>query len=514
MKRMPRNVPSRYKFEWVEEKKEYRCKKRFRYTDVNGKKHDTDTKWHWTIEECEREADKIINNASFENYTDLRKKKVSDVMDLYVSKLSAKAKREARVKISGDINTFNNASGLRLYLSPEMAQKHINELHDKDWGKWMKWINSDIEHKSLAGATVKKYQNAMLKFNRWLNDEGYISNDEWNDNDVTIRRAVIKKKSFGKRNDRNYPEFDDIRAIMKYYKGENGEKIGEFENFYWYTLFTVLYFTGMRVGELVALQWKNIDFDAGEYGTGIIYIVNSINHKESRENVMARIKARNLELKNRNSEREISMWAYYRGILLDYKKSYRYYFRTTYKRMEDMFVFPNITSRDIHERTGYQRHNNILKELNRTTEKLGINKLDSQMFRHGCAHYLCDVRLISVSEAHYYFGHRDSEMINEVYAKADARQRRHRVDAALKDLITEKPTKDMSEMIIDISDSPAQRERQKEAVYERELAQIKACIRKHQFYYHYDKDTEGTIEQILEDYPELKEQIGFIMDKE
>ena len=199
MKRMPRNVPSRYKFEWVEEKKEYRCKKRFRYTDVNGKKHDTDTKWHWTIEECEREADKIINDASFENYTDLRKEKVNDVMDLYVSKLSAKAKREARVKISGDINTFNNASGLRLYLSPEMAQKHINELHDKDWGKWMKWINSDTEHKSLAGATVKKYQNAMLKFNRWLNDEGYISDDEWNDNDVTIRRAVIKKKSFGKR---------------------------------------------------------------------------------------------------------------------------------------------------------------------------------------------------------------------------------------------------------------------------------------------------------------------------
>ena len=37
MKRMPRNVPSRYKFEWIEEKKEYRCKKRFRYTDVNGK---------------------------------------------------------------------------------------------------------------------------------------------------------------------------------------------------------------------------------------------------------------------------------------------------------------------------------------------------------------------------------------------------------------------------------------------------------------------------------------------
>ena len=136
------------------------------------------------------------------------------------------------------------------------------------------------------------------------------------------------------------------------------------------------------------------------------------------------------------------------------------------------------------------------------------------MFRHGCAHFLCDVRMISVSEAHYYFGHKDSEMINEVYAKANARQRRHRVDAALKDLITEKPAKEMTEMYINIDDTPEQRKKQRVAVYERELAQIKTCIKKHQFYYHYDKDTKNTIEQILEDHPELKEQIGFILDKE
>ena len=131
------------------------------------------------------------------------------------------------------------------------------------------------------------------------------------------------------------------------------------------------------------------------------------------------------------------------------------------------------------------------------------------MFRHGCAHFLCDVRMISVSEAHYYFGHKDSEMINEVYAKANARQRRHRVDAALKDLITEKPAKDMQEMYISIEDSPEQRERQREAIYVRELAQIRTVIKKHQKQYHYDKDTEFIIEQILEDHPELKDQIEF-----
>jgi len=75
---------------------------------------------------------------------------------------------------------------------------------------------------------------------------------------------------------------------MDYYRGKgvDKDKIGQFTNLYWYTFWSVLYFTGMRVGELIALQWKNIDFDDGDYGTGVIYVTNAINHKEIRENVM------------------------------------------------------------------------------------------------------------------------------------------------------------------------------------------------------------------------------------
>ena len=185
-------------------------------------------------------------------------------------------------------------------------------------------------------------------------------------------------------------------------------------------------------------------------GTGVIYVVNAINHKESRENVMRRLKANNLALKNSNSEREITIWAYYKQILVDYKYAYKYEFNVSEKKMDNMFVFPNINARDPKEKVGYQRQANALRELDKVTEKLEMKKLDCQMFRHGCAHFLCDVKHISAEEAHDYFGHQDSEMIREVYAKANARQRRHRVDAALKDLITEKPTKDMAEMIIDI----------------------------------------------------------------
>ena len=46
-------------------RKKYRCNKRLRYTDVNGKTNGGDSKWSWTIEECEEEARQTIKNASW-----------------------------------------------------------------------------------------------------------------------------------------------------------------------------------------------------------------------------------------------------------------------------------------------------------------------------------------------------------------------------------------------------------------------------------------------------------------
>ena len=219
-------------------------------------------------------------------------------------------------------------------------------------------INSPVKgHKNLSGATVKKYKGVVKKFNRYLQLKGYINAEQAVINENAILFVKTKRLEVGRRNDRNYPEFEDLRKLMDYYRGKgvDKDKIGQFTNLYWYTFWSVLYFTGMRVGELIALQWKNIDFDDGDYGTGVIYVTNAINHKEIRENVMRRIKANNLALKNSNSEREITIWAYYKQILVDYKYAYRYEFQVSERKMESMFVFPNINARDPKEKTGYQR---------------------------------------------------------------------------------------------------------------------------------------------------------------
>lgn len=512
MKKLPKKIPPRYFKEYREKEKEWRFRKKIRFINAEGKKVETTTKWHWTIDECEAEAKKIIEEGQYVE-KDNRKKTLFEVYEEYLQELDELAHRQSDIKISSDRNNYDNALGLRGYFDPAIKNKAIREIKTEDWSQWIDYINSPVKgHRNLSGITVKKYKGVVKKFNRYLQLKGFISAEQAILNENAIMFVKTKRSSVGRRNDRNYPVFEDIRAIMKFYKGNDGEKIGAFKNLYWYTFWTVLYFTGMRIGEFIALQWKNIDFNGGDYGTGVIYVVNAINHKETRENVMRRIKANNLALKNENSEREITIWAYYRQILIDYKYAYRYEFDVMEEEMDNMFVFPNINARDSKEKSGYQRQSNALRELDRLTEKLGINKLDCQMFRHGCAHFLCDVKHISAEEAHDYFGHQDSEMIREVYAKANQRQKRKRVDRALKELITENPDFEIQEEEIDISDSEELRASQKESSYQRELAQIRNAIKKRKRIYYYDLSHAELVIQAVQEHPEFKDKIKFTLE--
>ncbi len=110
MKRLPRNIPPRYQKEWKEDVKEWRFRKKVRYVNAEGKKVDTTTRWHWTIDECEKEAEEIIAEGQYVEKQN-RKKTVYDIYEEWLQELSDLSHRDANVKISGDRNNFDNASG-------------------------------------------------------------------------------------------------------------------------------------------------------------------------------------------------------------------------------------------------------------------------------------------------------------------------------------------------------------------------------------------------------------------
>ena len=151
---------------------------------------------------------------------------------------------------------------------------------------------------------------------------------------------------------------------------------------------------------------------------------------------MAIIASNNLEAKNKHSIRNITMWAYYRELFMDYKHSYRYWYGyQSYEDMEDQFVFPNITSKN--DKKEYQSQKNVLRELNRVAEAIGIPKTDVQMFRHACAYFLAYERGYPIENTHDFFGHSDSSMIREVYAPFSAEERRKKQTVSHHTLITE-----------------------------------------------------------------------------
>ena len=87
------------------------------------------------------------------------------------------------------------------------------------------------------------------------------------------------------------------------------------------------------------------------------------------------------------------------------------------------------------------------------------------------------------------------------------------INEALKDLITEKPDYELPKaQEIDISDSEENRKKQKFASYMRELAQIRTAIKRKQKVYYYDLAHAEFIIQALQEHPELKDQIEFVLE--
>ena len=62
MKTQRKTLPPCYKQQFSKRDNEWVVKKSFYFTDINGKKHRSDTKWHKTIQECEIEASLVIES--------------------------------------------------------------------------------------------------------------------------------------------------------------------------------------------------------------------------------------------------------------------------------------------------------------------------------------------------------------------------------------------------------------------------------------------------------------------
>ena len=260
-KRKPKGI-SRVRINPKTKQTEYKAS--FRYTGLDGKIHQSETGWFETPEEA-LQAKKDGEGRKKEEVKAQKKKKEASVKgtvrkayEEFVEDLKLEAdSTNYREQISGKMALQKDAGTiLNHYLPDAIGSLKISQLTPSDFARWLTIINTQKKavrgtDSVLSGKTVRKYKGILIRFNDWLDQQGYYKNaDMAVMTELKLSRVRIKKKSVGARTDRNYPTFDEFKKITDYYTAQG---LGVYKNMYWYTFYTFMFFSGCRVSEAIQL---------------------------------------------------------------------------------------------------------------------------------------------------------------------------------------------------------------------------------------------------------------------
>ena len=525
-----KKIPNVKKLEKNEMTGEYRVKMSFRFKDSSGNVKRTDTNW------CIDETIEGAVNKAFADKERLIKEKKREARDGY-----KKAKENKKKKTLGDclqeyreelLELSNNpkkkrttykslyddvGSIIKSHTPDGLLETPISDIESVDFGKWIKYINSDSpKHKGLAGRTVKRYKSALSAINRWLYETGYYKDEALVDLvGIRLKNYKTKALSEGEKTDRYCLGIEDLEKIKRYYTSQG---LGTFYNYYYYTLWQILFFTGMRIEELVALQFKNIDFDAGN-GNGEIAIMNAITQRENRREAVERTLREEYRTKNGESRRYITMFGVYRQLLKDYKEDAYIYQFPDVDDLDNAFVFPNIQAKNDEEQMWNAVHKNLLRELNKVCIACGIPKTDCQMFRHSCVTFLLKEMKYSEEDIFNYFGHTDTEMIHKIYSELTLRDKMQKANVTMNQLITNDDlaavyNAEKTKAVKKVEVGDKQNEAIVWAKFYRIQDQILKAISRNQKIYYYRSSDEEIIERITQGMPSLVKRIKLVAKKD
>lgn len=406
-------------------KEKYKGKIRYklRYdVKLNGKRVQRETKWHDNKDDCYSEYLDILNNN--EPVKAVPVITVGELFNQFYKEAEVRAHRKTIDKKSSDYSLFTSLQSLKnKYPFDNLFNSNISDVVPLDFANYLDYLNKT----DLMTNTILRFKSTLYAFIEWLYKNKYI--DEYFKLSVpqAFKTVKIKNKKVYKRHDRYFPKYKDIYTIQNFYYSSG---LQLFKNYYFFTAWTVLYYSALRVGEFVALLWKDISFNEN----GVIMVRDAIGEEETIEDVETRHKAGIRLPKNDKSIRNVSMYQCYRDIFHFYKYLYSKYYGVSKDEMDEMYVFPNINS--LVNDTSYMPHKNLLRNLQSVCRKTKLPSYDSQMFRHGSAYFLCYNRHIPIQDCFKIFGHTDSEMVRDVYLEMKLEENRTYVDVNLKNLIT------------------------------------------------------------------------------
>lgn len=151
------------------------------------------------------------------------------------------------------------------------------------------------------------------------------------------------------------------------------------------TLFRFLFYEGTRIGEALALNWHDIDFNKG-----LLNIAKTYTSKLNKD-----FKNGQLFVSRPKTKKSIRTIPIEKSTLDALKSLHSYYQESLFGFNDDMFVFGGF--RPLSEST-------ITSKKDKTLDDNGIKRITIHQFRHSCASYLFE-KGAKITDVQKYLGH-------------------------------------------------------------------------------------------------------------
>lgn len=189
----------------------------------------------------------------------------------------------------------------------------------------------------------------------------------------------------------------------------------------WLNMFTVAAWTGIRIGELLALTWNDVDFKENE-----LIINKSLTYTKNRET--GKMEKHITATKTYGSVRTIPMLNAVRSALINQKES------TLFKQTEKIdgysnFIFTNMYSKVYTQAQVFTALDRIVKRYNNTADPgKELPRMSPHTFRHTFATRLCE-ESNNLKFIQDVLGHASADMTLNFYAQCQKEKKHEEVKA-------------------------------------------------------------------------------------
>lgn len=360
----------------------------YRYTDIEGKKHSV---YAYRLQQLRKEEVKISIREQNRILYGLKELSLNDVCDMwFASKVNLKANT-----LSGYRRTYD------IYVRNGLGKKQIEDITTTDVKSYYSSLKTS---RSLSTETIGRIQNIVYQIFQYALESEILWKNPTN-------HAMKEMK-------RNHSKHTSLRnALTEEHAGILTDYIKDTEDlFRWYPVIFIMIHTGLRLGELTALRWCDVNFEKGYVDVNHSVAYYSENGEKGTFHIS--------DGKNESAIRKIPIGK-------DVKKAFR-----LEKKIQEKtgivcrsnidgytdFVFLNRFGNIYSQRalnlaiSRIVERYNLIPKRDKNGEAVIMPHLTCHSFRHTFAVILCE-RNVNVKVAQMLLGHNDISTTMDIYMR-------------------------------------------------------------------------------------------------